>query len=74
VTHGPPRFSEHNEYNLDANEKGEHLGCAKLAGAVRRGPNALESASGIGRNEMLFVNAAVEGGGSTWLVDLDVRR
>lgn len=36
MTHGPPKFSEHEKYNLDANEKRRHLGCEKLARAMRR--------------------------------------
>lgn len=35
ITHGPPKFSEYEVYDLDANEKGEHLGCEKLARGMR---------------------------------------
>ncbi|CAA9964473.1 ser/Thr protein phosphatase family protein [Pyrenophora teres f. maculata] len=36
MTHGPPLFLAHPEYNLDVNDHGKHCGCEKLATAVRR--------------------------------------
>ena len=36
MTHGPPLFREHSNYNLDVNQDGKNCGCEKLASAIRR--------------------------------------
>jgi len=62
MTHGPPNFSGQKyfsgkkECRLDANKEGEHLGCEKLASAIRRVKPALHCFGHVH-----------EGRGSVWL-------